>query len=128
MKTNVHLRFALYVLLVTALCAGFISIGYTSLPLLPVLCMWGPTLAQKLIGKDQSFLFESNHPVSDRALIFGFLIFLVVFWVGMIILAHHISPGQHLMRLAWAAMGIVWLVFLYPGYRWWRAQMGVIGA
>jgi hypothetical protein len=36
--------------------------------------------------------------------------------------AFHLNPAHLPIRLMWAALAVMWLVFLYPGYRWWRAK------
>ena len=123
MKMNVHLRFAAYVFLVTAGFASLILPWYTDAngPWGFVALMCIPS-ARKLIGEDRGFFFNPQRPVSDRALFFGFLGFLVVFWVGALFIAFHLNPQNHPMRVILPAIGLMWLAFLYPGYRQWRIQ------
>jgi len=120
MKSSIHLRFALYVLLVTAGCASLAFSWHSRFPWIPFI-LWMPA-ASKLIGKKRGSFFDFDRPISDRALVLGFLAFLVVFWVGGLYVAFHLNPAHPPIRLMWAALAVMWLVFLYPGYRWWRAK------
>jgi hypothetical protein len=120
MKSSIHIRFALYVLLVTAGCASLALSWRSRFPWIPFV-LWMP-LASKLIGKKRGSFFDFDHPISDRALVLGFLAFLVMFWVGGLYVAFHLNPAHPPIRLMWAALAVMWLVFLYPGYRWWRAK------
>lgn len=123
MKTNIDLRFALYVLWVTAGVA--IPVVWWYFPDVPwiLLLILMPSPA-KLIGKENRALLEPDHPVSNRALVWGFLGFLAIFWIGALLLAHYISPQHHPAYLIWGALGVIWFAFLYPGYRWWTQQKG----
>jgi hypothetical protein len=118
MKMSIHLRFAAY-----ALC---LTVGFSTLlwawdsPLPAMLLLELIPLALKLIGKKA--FFEFHREVSDRELICGFFIFLLLAWAGCLYVAFHISPGWHPMRLLLAGLVVVWLLCVYPGYRWWRAQ------
>jgi hypothetical protein len=126
MKSNIHIRFALYVLWVTAGCASLVLSWHSGFPWI-VFVLWMPS-ASKLIGKERGYFFDFDSPVSDRALVLGFLAFLVVFWVGGLYFAIHFNPAHPPIRLMWAALAVMWLVFLYPGYRWWRAKRREVDA
>ena len=126
MKSNIHIRFALYVLWVTAGCASLVLSWHSGFPWI-VFVLWMPS-ASKLIGKERGYFFDFDSPVSDRALVLGFLAFLVVFWVGGLYFAFHFNPAHPPIRLMWAALAVMWLVFLYPGYRWWRAKRREVDA
>ena len=117
---NIHVRFALYALLITA---GFATLGASWNSVSPwffvsLMCMFS---ALKLFGKERSSFLESGREVSDRALFWGFLGFLVVFWVGGFYVAFHLNPAHPPMGLLWTFLGLAWLAWLYRGYRWWRA-------
>lgn len=126
MKSSIHIRFALYVLLVTAGWASLALAWHSRLPWIPFV-LWMP-LASKLIGKEKGSFFDFDRPVSDGALVLGVLASLIVFWVGGLYLAFHLNPEHPPIQLMWTALAVMWLVFLYPGYRWWRAEKKEVDA
>jgi hypothetical protein len=121
MKTSIHFRFAAYVLWVTAAFASLVLCWYSERLWFLFFVMMMPS-ATKLLGKECGAFFQRDREVSDRALFWGFLAFLAAFWVGAIAIAHYLSPGRRPTYLIWGAAVVLWLVFLYPGYRWWREQ------
>ncbi len=129
MKTNINFRFALYVLMVTAGFAG-LALSWTSNfpPLVGMLLYMLAPYARNLLGQDQGFFFKSNREASNRELIFGFLAFFVLFWVVGLYLGFHISSVHQVMHFMWSVVAILWIVFLYPGYRWWRAQTKAVAS
>jgi hypothetical protein len=118
MKTSIHVQFTLYVLLVTAAFAGLILSWFTTCgPLLIIL-----PVAAAVLGRDRASRSGFQRPVNARALFFGFLAFMAIFWASSLLIAHLISPEHYSGRLAWMALGVIWLLCLYPGYRWWRVR------
>jgi hypothetical protein len=121
MKMNPNFRFGKYVLWLTALCLCIVLCFYYDFQLFVLLLLF-PSM-KDLLGPDYKGWYESDREISNRTLIIGIMVCLVVLWVGGIILAHYISPQYHTPKyLAWVAGGVLWLVHVQPGYRWWRAQ------
>ena len=111
---------------VTAGCASLALSWRSGFPWI-VFVLWMPS-ASKLIGKERGYFFDLDRPIGDRTLVVGFLAFLVVFWVGGLYFAFHFNPAHPPIRLMWVALAVMWLVFLYPGYRWWRAKRKEVDA
>lgn len=118
MKTSIHVQFILYILLVTAAFAGLVLSWFTIcgslLIILPVSAI--------VLGKHRATPSGFHRPVNARALIFGFLTFTAICWASSLLIAHIVSPEHNSGRLAWLALGVIWLLCLYPGYHWWRVR------
>src|SRR6267378_1594645 len=105
MKTSIHVQLVLYVLLVTAAFAGLMLSWFTvSGPLLIML-----PVAAIVLGRDRASRSGFHRPVNARALVFGFLAFIAIFWVSSLLIAHLLSPEQHSGRWAWMALVAIWL-------------------
>lgn len=116
MKMNIHIRFALYALYLATMLASLPFLWHRDLP--PILfIVLGPQVFKLIRTED-----GNPREVSGRALIWGFLAFLVIFWVGGLYIAFHFDPSRHPMRWIWAVLGMLWLASLYHGYRWWRGE------
>jgi hypothetical protein len=120
MKMNIHVRLALYALYVTTMFGSLPFLWRLNVPLI-LFIYWTPEVI-KLIRTEDGNPFETVREVNGRALILGFLAFLVIFWVGGLYIAFHFDPSRHPMRLILGVLGLLWLASLYPGYRWWRGE------
>jgi hypothetical protein len=123
MKTSIHFRFGLYVLLMTACFAGTVIWLYLHISRFPPIFYLLFPPARRILGPSYKDWHESDREISDRTLVWGFLGFLVVFWVGVLYVAFHLNPVHQAAKyIIWTAAGVLWLVCIYPGYRWWRVQ------
>jgi hypothetical protein len=122
MKTSIHFRFGLYVFLMTAIFVGTVFWLYRDIRFPPVFLLLFPSV-RRILGPSYKDWHESDREISDRALVWGFFGFLVLFWVGALYIAFHISPVHQAPKyIIWMAAGVLWMLWTYPGYRWWRVQ------
>jgi hypothetical protein len=117
-KANANFRFAIYSLLVTVAFAGLAFFPSSEMPA-PLLLL---LLSGFALSKNKSASSGPQRSISDRALVLGFLGFLVVSWVGTLTVAHFLAPGQRLEHLLWIFYAAAWACGIYEGYRWWRWQ------
>jgi hypothetical protein len=116
MKTSVHSRFAAYAILVTAAFAGLAFFPSSKIPGALLF------LSGFALGQNKRSFAGPQWSISDRALIWGFLGFLLVVWMGGLVFAHHISPGHWPVSLLWIGGTLAYLCVLYAGFRWLRVE------
>ena len=129
MKTSVDIRFGLFTLWMTGLCvSAAVSFFYDVPVLFMFFCLLFPWI-RNLLGPDYKGWYERDREVSNRTLIIGFSVCLAAVWIGGIALAHYISPQRHTPKyVIWTAAALLWMVYVLPAYRWWRAQKGKVDA
>lgn len=123
MNKSIHFRFASYVLAVTAMVLGMFIFWRFSNALIAAFMMLIPQARESLLGPSFKGWHERDREVSNRALVIGFFICLILVWVGGITVAHYFSPERHAPKyLLWIIPAVVWLLLIYPAYQWLRAQ------
>lgn len=125
MKTSVHFRFELYVLCASVALAALVYFsGHNTNEarfLAPVFILF--LHARKILGPSYEGWHESDREVSNRALVIGFIICLVAVWGGGLALAYYIPvPYRAPKYFIWAMVALVWVLFVFPVYQWWRTQ------
>jgi hypothetical protein len=122
MKASIHFRFGLYVFLMTAIFVGAVFWLYRDIRFPPIFYLLFPSV-RKILGPSYKDWHESDREISDRALVWGFLGFLVIFWVGALYVAFHLNPTQQSPKyIIWMVASVLWVVCIYQGYRWWKVQ------
>ena len=122
MKTSVDFRFGMYVLLTTAIFVGTAFWLCHDIRFPPVFYLLFPS-AKKILGPSYKEWHESDRQISDRALVWGFFGALVVFWVIALYIGFHLDPTHRSPKyIIWTVGGVLWMLGVYPGYRWWRVQ------
>lgn len=122
MKTSVNLRFGLYVFLMTTIFVVTVYSLCRDIRFPPIFYILFPSV-RKILGPNYKEWHESDRDISDRALVWSFFGFLVVFWIAALYIGFHIDPAHQSPRyIIWTVVGILWMVCIYPGYRWWRVQ------
>jgi hypothetical protein len=119
MKTSVHSRFAAYAVLVTAAFAGLAFFPSSKIPGALLF------LSGFALGQSKRAFVGPQPSISGRALIWGFLGFLIVVWIGALVFAHRISPGHWPVHLLWIGGSLAYLCALYAGFRWLRVEKRV---
>lgn len=120
LKMNANSRFGLYVLWMTTF---FVCIALSFYYEFPVFILFLMFPCMDVLGPDFQRWCERDRNISNRALVIGVIVCLVVLWIGGITLAHYISPDRKPPKyVLWVAGVVLWLIFIQPGYRWWRAE------
>jgi hypothetical protein len=120
---SIHFRFASYVLAVTAMMLGIVIFWHFSNALIPLFMFLVPQARESLLGPSFKGWHERDRDVSNRTLVIGFFVCLILIWVGGITVAHYFSPERHAPKcLLWIIPAAGWLLLIYPAYQWWRVQ------
>jgi hypothetical protein len=126
MKMNIHIRFALYVFAVTVGVASLGMSWYSPFPFI-LFVWWIPSL-KPLVSEESGDSMNSQRDLTGAGLVWRFLGCLVVFWIGALYFAFHFNPSHPPMGLVWTGLGLMWSVFIFRGYRWWKCQKRIADA